>query len=54
MHPPAFRLNHHLSDWPDCCLELHCCRGATVYPVRLLMVIVVAALIGSVLVLLLR
>ena len=37
MHPPPFRPTHHLSDWPDCRLELHCCRGATVYPVRLLM-----------------
>jgi hypothetical protein len=37
MHPPPFRLTHRLSDWPDCRLELHCCRGATVYPVRLLM-----------------
>ena len=36
MHPPPFRPAHRLSDWPDCCLELHCCRGATVYPVRLL------------------
>ena len=37
MHPPPFRLTHRLADWPDCRLELHCCRGATVYPVRLLM-----------------
>ena len=37
MHPPPFRLAHHLSDWPECSLELHCCRGQVVYPVRLLM-----------------
>jgi hypothetical protein len=37
MHPPAFRLQHHLSDWPGCLLELNCCRGMTVMPVRLLM-----------------
>jgi len=24
LHPPAFRLNHRLSDWPDCSLELRC------------------------------
>jgi hypothetical protein len=37
MHPPPFRLMHLLSDWPDCNLELHCCRGQVVYPVRLLL-----------------
>ena len=36
MHPPPFRLGQRLSDWPDCCLELHCCRGQPVFPVRLL------------------
>jgi hypothetical protein len=39
MHPPPFRPEHRLSDWPDCSLELHCCnccKGVTVYPVRLL------------------
>jgi hypothetical protein len=37
MHPPAFRAAHHLSDWPECRLELNCCRGQIVIPVRLLM-----------------
>jgi hypothetical protein len=37
MHPPPFRRAHHLSDWPKCQLELHCCRGTTLLPVRLLM-----------------
>jgi len=36
MHPPPFRLAHRLSDWPDCRLELHCCQGATIFPLRLL------------------
>jgi hypothetical protein len=36
MHPPPFRPQHHLSDWPDCQFELHCCRGMTLYPVRLM------------------
>jgi hypothetical protein len=36
MHPPPFRLAHHLSDWPDCNLELHCCQGTTILPLRLL------------------
>jgi hypothetical protein len=36
VHPPPFRLAHRLSDWPDCKLELSCCRGKTVYPLRLL------------------
>jgi hypothetical protein len=36
MHPPPFRLQHRLFDWPECKLELHCCRGTTVVPVRLL------------------
>ena len=36
MHPPRFALNHHLLDWPECFLELHCCKGKTVCPVRLL------------------
>jgi hypothetical protein len=37
MHPPAFRASHHLSDWPDCRLELNCCRGQVIIPVQLLM-----------------
>ncbi len=36
MHPPRFLSNHRRLDWPDCLLELHCCKGKTVYPVRLL------------------
>jgi len=28
---------HRLSDWPQCQLELHCCRGTTLFPVRLLL-----------------
>lgn len=36
MHPPPFLLQHRLMDWPECFLELHCCKGTTVYPVRLL------------------
>jgi hypothetical protein len=36
MHPPPFRLQHRLSDWPDCQLELRCCKGITLYPVRLM------------------
>ena len=35
MHPPPFRLGQRLSDWPACRLELHCCRGQSVIPVRL-------------------
>jgi hypothetical protein len=37
MHPPPFRVSHHLSDWPDCRLELNYCRGQVIFPVRLLM-----------------
>ena len=40
MHPPLFRKQQRLSDWPECVIELHClhCRGGSVgYPVRLLM-----------------
>jgi hypothetical protein len=36
MHPPPFRLDHHLSDWPECRLELQCCKGTMIFPVRLL------------------
>jgi hypothetical protein len=36
MHPPAFRASHHLSDWSECRLELNCCRGQVIIPVRLL------------------
>jgi len=36
MHPPPFLPIHHLSDWPDCQLELHCCKGTSVYPIKLL------------------
>jgi hypothetical protein len=40
MHPPLFRKQQRLSDWPECTVEMHClhCRGGSVaYPVRLLM-----------------
>lgn len=39
MHPPAFSLAHHLSDWPDCSLELRCpCSPRVVMlPVRVLL-----------------
>jgi hypothetical protein len=36
MHPPPFLMSHRLSDWPDCKLELHCCKGVSLYPVKLL------------------
>lgn len=36
MHPPEFRRDQHLSDWPACHLELRCCKGVTLYPMRLL------------------
>ncbi len=38
MHPPDFRLDHRLSDWPGCCLEVRCpCSPRiTVLPIRLL------------------
>ena len=40
MHPPMFRLQQRLSDWPDCHLELRCegCRGRVTVPsVKLLL-----------------
>lgn len=38
MHPPLFRLDDRLSDWPDCWLEVRCpCSPrVTVSPVKLL------------------
>jgi hypothetical protein len=36
MHPPAFRHSHYLSDWPSCGVEVICCRGTTVIPVKML------------------
>jgi hypothetical protein len=36
MHPPPFRLDHRLLDWPGCRLELQCCKGTVLAPVRLL------------------
>lgn len=38
MHPPGFRLDHTLSDWPQCCLEVRCpCSSSmTLLPVHLL------------------
>ena len=29
MHPPPFRHQARLSDWPDCFLHLYCCRYTT-------------------------
>ena len=37
MHPIPFRMDHHLSDWPECSLELHCCIGGLLFPMRLMM-----------------
>jgi hypothetical protein len=36
MHPPPFLMSYRLSDSPDCRLEMHCCKGISVYPVKLL------------------
>ena len=38
MHPPAFHLDHALSDWPECCLEVRCpCSPSmSLLPVRML------------------
>lgn len=39
MHPPPFRLDHRLSDWPDCILEMRCepCASrSSSFPVKLL------------------
>ena len=36
MHPIPFGLDHHLSDWLECSLELNCCIGGLVFPVRLM------------------
>jgi hypothetical protein len=36
MHPPPLRLDHRLSDWPECCLEVHCCKGTVMFPTKLL------------------
>jgi hypothetical protein len=36
VHPPRFLMSHRLLDWPVCSLELHCCKGTVLYPVRLL------------------
>jgi hypothetical protein len=38
MHPPAFRTDQKLSDWPECHLELQCatCSGrSAIYPMKL-------------------
>jgi hypothetical protein len=37
MHPPPFHRGQRLLDWPDCRLELNCCRGQSVLPVRMLL-----------------
>ena len=38
MHPPIFRTQQRLSDWPECFLHLHCpaCRKPVIYPVAML------------------
>ena len=38
MHPPVFRIQDLLSDWPDCFLDLQCpsCSKPAIYPVALL------------------
>ena len=38
MHPPAFRIQQLLSDWPDCYLEMICpsCERKAIYPVSLM------------------
>ncbi len=39
MDVPAFRLDHHLSDWPSCFVEARCptCRRCSISPVPLLL-----------------
>ena len=39
VHPPTFRRDHRLADWPDCALELRCPRcGWSTFPgIRLLL-----------------
>jgi hypothetical protein len=36
MHPPSFTLQQRLAGWPNCRLEVQCCKGVVLYPVRLL------------------
>ena len=36
MHPLPFNPHQRLSDWPDCRLEVRCCKGVVIYPVRLI------------------
>ena len=38
MHPPLFRIQQLLSDWPDCWLELSCssCGRKAIYPVGMM------------------
>ena len=36
MHPPPFLLAHRLSDWLECDLELHFCKGVTLHSVRMI------------------
>ena|GEM_PF-5905041 len=36
MHPARFRLADRLLDRPECRLEITCCRGRVLYPMRLL------------------
>jgi hypothetical protein len=37
MHPPSFSFEQRLSDWPACFLEITCCKGIILMPVRLLL-----------------
>jgi hypothetical protein len=37
MHPRCFSFEQTLSDWPACILELTCCKGTILMPVRLLL-----------------
>jgi hypothetical protein len=37
VRPPLFRVQHRLSDWPDCVVDPRRCAGPASLPVRLLM-----------------
>jgi hypothetical protein len=34
MHPPLFRVQQRLSDWPDCVIDLQCCGTSVGCQVR--------------------
>lgn len=36
MHPPRFLPTHRLSDWPECKLDIICCKGVVSLPVKLM------------------